>query len=173
MDRTRNRRNWIAGVAALIFIACGGSGSTGLILPETALFDEVRETGECRDGHGTTYCFAVAAETSGLPDPSAPCQGPCLGFDPLYLFGTTGLAPDAVCAVATRSDGALWTLEAPAPVGLDESSFAVFPPEAFDPAEGPLEAALLCFDDPPESLPSTAEMLADADPSIVFVAPLL
>ena len=35
----------------------------------------------------------------------------------------------------------------------------------------PADAALLCFEDPPESLPADLGTLTDADPTVVFVLP--
>ena len=38
--------------------------------------------------------------------------------------------------------------------------------------DGPTEAALLCFDPPPEELPETTETLAELGPTIIYVAPV-
>jgi len=90
----------------------------------------------------------------------------------LFAFDTGDIATGTPCAVATRLPAADWRLGEPE-MASRETTFPVLRPPAYDPSDGPLEAALLCFDPPPGPLPETLEMLADAGPSIVFVAPLL
>lgn len=164
---------WIT-MGALLLAACGGSGSTGLISPEAALLTEVRETGDCVDAGGATYCPAVASFMAdpGVPGPSRP---PANGGGVLvFEFDTTGLEA-LTCALATRSPGENWRLGPTDVVGSDTaaSSFAVLAPADFVVGRGALEAALLCFDAPPPPLPDSVGELADAAPRFVFVAPAL
>ena len=49
MNRTRFQTGCLAGVLALLLVACGGSGSTGLITAESALLAAVSGGGHERD----------------------------------------------------------------------------------------------------------------------------
>ncbi len=62
------RRVIVAGIvlAGLLAACGGGSGSTGLITPEQALIDDVRQTGTCGELDGTPYC-ATDSPNAGAP----------------------------------------------------------------------------------------------------------
>ncbi len=181
MDRGRTRVDWIAAAIALVLAACGGSGSTGLISAETALLAEVRETGECADGNGTTYCFGAIIDGLEHGDPTEPTPNPCVGTDcapvstALFTFDPAGLTEGTYCAVATRTGDEPWAVGELSIVGTDSATFDVVAPPMFTAEVDTIEAALLCFDVMPDSgvLPSTLDNLADAGPSIIFVAPVV
>lgn len=174
MNRTRFQTGCLAGVLALLLVACGGSGSTGLITAESALLAEVRETRECREANDTTYCFASVVEgmDTGVPDPSecsnVECPPSAAGG---FTFDTAAVPAGATCAVATRSGDEDWTIGPLASPEADPEGFAVTTPPAF--ATGGFDAALLCFEEPPGELPPSVSTLADAGPLIIFVAPSL
>ncbi len=179
MHRRRDRLEWIAAAAALLLTACGGSGSTGLISAETALLAEVRESGRCLDANGTTYCLATQAESVDVGAPTDPPNNPepCLDAEcppaaaTPFTFDTADLPVDTTCAVAAREHGEAWSIGEAAEVGDGSSAFQA--PPTFASESGSSEAALLCFDIPPEhgTFPATLEVLADAEPSIILVAP--
>lgn len=151
-------------LTTLALAACGGSGSTGLITAEAPLLAEVRETGECRDANGTTYCFAdVLPEFQGqppmIPEPIQPVE-----------FDTRGIDAGTACAVATRHADGAWDVGAISLTG-DDARFSIEP--ASDLGGDGVEAALLCFDPPPSELPAETETLAELGPTIIYVAPVL
>ncbi|MEO6026819.1 MAG: hypothetical protein ABIR79_08150 [Candidatus Binatia bacterium] len=89
--------------------------------------------------------------------------------------GTVNAAVDgfddgAACATAARAAGSEDRWQTAALVALDPSGGAVaFPLPAG--VAAPYDLALLCFDDPPESLSDDLGTLTDADPTVVFVLP--
>lgn len=105
--------------------------------------------------------------TSG-GSPGKPTATPATG-------GTVNAAVDgfdegAACATAARAAGSEDRWQTAALVALDPSGSAVaFPLPAAIAA--PYDLALLCFADPPESLPEDLGTLTDADPTVVFVLP--
>jgi hypothetical protein len=163
-------------LAALLLAACGGSGSTGLIVPEAGILTDVRTRGVCIDANATTYCPAGGAEVNtdapGL-SPSLPCPtgGSCEGGTIRFRFDVVDLDPEWTCAVAAREAGLDWTLGELRSVTSPDAgaAFVVAVPPGFDPATDDVQAALLCFDAPP-TLPPTVATLADTAPTIVFVA---
>lgn len=172
MNRKHVQTDWLAGILTLLLVACGGSGSTGLITAESALLAEVRETRECRDANDTTYCFAAVIEgmDTGAPDPTecsvVECPPSAAGG---FTFDTSTVPAGTTCAVATRSGGEDWRIGPLAMSGPDEEGFPVATPPASTADE--FDAALLCFDDAPGDLPSSVSTLAEAGPTIIFVAP--
>jgi hypothetical protein len=172
-----------AALLVALLAACGGSGSTGLIVPESALLVQVREGGSCVEANGTTYCPTDATSPDGqqvdspLPGPAEPCQpsGDC-GNAVGFVFRPTGFAAGAACALATRRADASepWSVSPPVPIdsSSDRLEFRADLPEGFA-AGDVLEAALLCFDEAPSALLDALASLADAAPDVIFVAPLL
>jgi hypothetical protein len=81
-----------------------------------------------------------------------------------------GFADGSACATAARTLGSEDRWQTAALVPIDDSGGPVtFPlPTAVTP---PRDAALLCFSDPPASLPEDLGTLTEADPTVVFVLP--
>jgi hypothetical protein len=171
--------------AAIVFAACGGSGSTGLILPESALLDEVRRDGVCIASGPTSFCAtgspdAVApggaravggdlfGDGPGLPCPSEP-ELPCPGLASAG-FEVRGLPEGAACAAAARpagQDRAPWRTGAL--VAVDDTPERISFPLPEDLADGAVEVVLLCFEIPPRELSPDLDALVDAGADIVFV----
>ncbi|MBM4269812.1 MAG: hypothetical protein FJ144_24960 [Deltaproteobacteria bacterium] len=187
--RARGASTWAA-LATLAFVAgCGGRGSTGLILPEGALLADVRETRTCVEANGTTYCATDSEGPRGqhvgapTPSPAEPCQlvpadgdRDCSGDEVDYMFRPSGFAEGAACALATRMEGgdAEWIVSPPVALTGAEAAISFFAdlPSGFS-SDDVIEAALLCFDQPPGELTSPVARLADLGPDVIFVAPLL
>jgi hypothetical protein len=168
----------------LAVIACGGSGSTGLIVPESALLDEVRREGTCVAAAEVTYCATDSSEAvssggqsarapvgdmAGAPTPCGPGEDGC-PLDP-GGFLVSGFDEGAGCASAARPAGSTeaWSIGPLVPVGGATTQVPVFYPEGLSPAAA--EIALLCFEEAPAALPDRVESLADAAPDVVFVPP--
>ena len=81
-----------------------------------------------------------------------------------------GFGPDAACASAARAAGSedRWQTAALVPL-VPPGRPVTFPLPSG--VASPADAALLCFEDPPESLPADLGTLTDADPTVVFVLP--
>jgi hypothetical protein len=175
-------REWLrhvalAAVAALC--ACGGSGSTGLILPESALLAEVRRDGTCIEADGISYC-ATDSEQAVSPDGqsalapaetgSGPSPCPTVADDcPRDELGFTvrGFPPGAACATAVRSaEGDAWAIGALVPVGTAPTQVPVAASAGTDAS---IELVLLCFDVGPAGLPATVATLSETNPDVVFV----
>lgn len=155
----------ILATLAVFISACGGSGSTGLITAENPLLVEVRETGECRDANGTTYCSAEVITIAETQDPDVTD----LETNRFVEFDTRGIDDGTACAVATRRTSRDWSLGLLKIVG-DDISLGYSPASGIE--DDPAETALLCFDAPPDALPETTETLAELEPTIIYVAPL-
>lgn len=175
-------REWLRRVAlgtAAALWACGGSGSTGLISPESSLLAEVRTSGTCIESEGISYCATDSARAvssdgqsafgpadEGVPGPCPAGEETCPGMDELG-FTVRGFPAGAACATATRADvGAAWALGALVPVGPQTTQVPV---EATTDAEAPAELVLLCFDVAPSALPASVTELREASPDVVFV----
>lgn len=165
---------------ACCLAACGGSGSTGLILPESAYLEAVRRDGNCLTVEALTYCATDSAdaitrggqsadgpvEAGAMPCPNG--DATCPGQDQLG-FSVSGFSSGAACAAATRRAGSSdpWTLGPLVPVGVSASVVPLTFPAELSPVDA--EAALLCFSVPPAALPAQVAELADGGPDIVFV----
>ena len=163
--------------------ACGGgSGSTGLIVPESAVLAEVRREGTCTDSNGVTYCATNSStavspggqsanapvDMAGVPIPCTPGEVPCSG-DSLG-FVVRGFGEGAACASAVRpSGGGSWSTGPLVPVGEEPTQVEVFYPAEVSPSDA--ETALLCFESAPTAIPAQVATLAEARPDVVFVAP--
>jgi hypothetical protein len=174
-------REWLRHIAlAAALCACGGSGSTGLILPESALLAEVRRDGTCIESEGISYC-ATDSEQAVSPDgqsalaPAEMGSGPspcptggddCPGRDELG-FTVQGFAPGAACATAAQSsEGDAWSIGALVPVGVEATQVPV--PASTD-SGASSELVLLCFDVAPAELPGSVATLSETNPDVVFV----
>ena len=171
-------------VAAILAAACaGGSGSTGLIVPEGALLDRVRREGTCISSGATEFCATGSSEAttpSGaradggelLASQPGPCpidvQGDCAGA-PVAIFDVRGFAAGAACATAARPAGSDGTWSTGELVTLAESpGRTAFPlPAAL--GDGEVEVVLLCFGSPPAALAATLGALVDAGADVAFV----
>jgi hypothetical protein len=165
--------------ASALALACGGSGSTGLILPEGLAIEEARRTGGCVEASGTIYCAtgspdAIApggqrADAPGLlPNPACGAEPRDCGIAPLATFLVSGFEAGAACTAAARmpgSDGA-WATGPLVAVGGAPAQVAFPLPGGAD--EGS-EIALLCFETTPAALAPELARLADAGPDVVFV----
>jgi len=172
-------------VTSILAAACaGGSGSTGLILPESAVLDEVRRDGVCIASGSTTFC------ATGSPDAVAPggatadggdvfggqtgrpcpvnVDGMC-GDSRSGVFAVSGLPEGAACAIAARpaGDDGPWSTGALVVLGATSTSTAF--PLPSDLGNGEVEIVLLCFESPPAALPATLESLLDAGADVAFV----
>jgi hypothetical protein len=166
----------LAGALAALAVACGGSGSTGLILPEAILLEQVRRQGTCIESQGTAFCAtgsggAVApggqrADTVGLL-PSPGCAPDACGGAGTATFVVSGFAPGAACAVAARrvADGR-WVTGDLVPVGGEPMQLAL--PLPIDPQDAS-DAVLLCYERAPSAFPPELASLVDAHPDLVFV----
>ena len=158
----------ILATLALALSACGGSGSTGLItaedpvLVEDPVLIEVRETGDCRDANGTTYCPAEVPTNVISPAPTPETNG-------FVEFDTSNIDAGTSCAPATREPNGSWSVSTLQIID-DDNPFILAPTSQLQ--DGPTEVALLCFDLPPEELPETTETLAELGPTIIYVAPV-
>jgi hypothetical protein len=186
MADRQERRIAIALAVALggALAGCGGSGSTGLISPESALLQEVRRSGTCLTSEGVTYCATDSTEAVA-PDgqsalgpndfsgaPANPCpvgDDTCARDDTGFLV--SGFDEDAACASAARRAGSedAWAIGPLQPVGGARTQVGVFLPARLSTAA--VESALLCFASPPAELPAELTTLAEASPDIIFVAP--
>jgi hypothetical protein len=183
----RFAKRLVAFLAALL-AACGGSGSTGLIQPESGVLAEVRRNGTCVEAGSTLFCATDSTradapgnrqvETSGtvgvgpMPCPSPteiPCEGP---ITPGGFFLVDGFGPGAACASASRSIGSTngWVTGNLMPVGSDQTT--ILSPEPGPTSADALEVVLLCFDAAPPSLAPELAMLGDAGADVIFVPPL-
>jgi hypothetical protein len=177
-----------AGLISLI-LACGGSGSTGLILPEGIALDTVRQGRTCVESGGTLYCATNSVDTgahgglmadrpaipvpsptpsphdSGVPTPS-PSGTP--NRDGLVLI-VSGAAPGTACATAARLERGMgdWSLGVLVAVPLPAAPVAYPLPAGLTLASA--EVVLLCFRESPASTPFSIENLSDALPDVVFV----
>jgi hypothetical protein len=177
-------REWLRSIvlgAATALCACGGSGSTGLISPESFVLEAVRRDGTCIESAGISYCAtdsdravapdgqsALAPAEMGMPGPCSPGDESCPGQDQLG-FTVRGFGPGAACATAVRPGGdAEWSIGSLVPVGADATQVPL-PEPALSDGDALPEIALLCFETAPTALPPRVATLGEANPDVVFV----
>jgi hypothetical protein len=112
----------------------------------------------------------VPTRTANPTRTASPAPTATPGSTPTVSAVVDGFAPGAACAVAARPAGSteVWKTADLVTVETDgtTTTFPVPPGIA-----SPLDSALLCFDDPPATLPAELTTLADAAPTVVFVLP--
>ncbi len=119
-------------------------------------------------GVATPDATATPSPTESPAETDVPLPTTTPTPPPTVTLQVDGFAPGAACATAARPAGSddLWRTSVLVPVGDGEGPVA-FPLRVFPPAD----VALLCFDDPPASLPPELATLTDAEPTVVFVLP--
>ena len=178
----RHRVTLFVALASLVAVACGGSGSTGLILPEAGILDEVRRDGTCITSGTTTFCATNSPEATtptgaravggelfdGLPGPCPVGGVDACGNQPAAFFDVRGFAPGAACGVAARPAGSESAWSTGQLIGVGETSgrvaFPLPPGLATD-----LEVVLLCFESPPPALRVNLDLLVDSGADVIFV----
>lgn len=168
VETERSAARIVAALAPLLLLACGGSGSTGLIVPEAALMQEVRATRTCAESGGVEYCPAQPMMASEIPPIDQAPESASFTFD------TADLDPDLPCAVAERAGEGVWQFGEVFPAGTtDEAGAFTATSNEAGAGDAPLETALVCFDGPMDALPSQSQTLAELGPSLVLVGPVL
>lgn len=102
--------------------------------------------------------------------PGKPTATPAGGGGGSVTAAVDGFDDGAACATAARAAGSEDRWQTAALVALDPSGGAVAFPLPTGVA-APYDLALLCFADPPDSLPDDLGTLTDAGPTVVFVLP--
>jgi hypothetical protein len=188
----------LVGMLALAAACGGGSGSTGLIDSEGAAIDRARQNGTCVESNGAAFCATNSPNATApggqrasvvLPSPTpvasatpaasgvhasptaAPTAEPTVSPAPpprMVQVVVEGFGPDAACAVAARAAGSddPWRT-GPLTALADSPEPTTFTlPSA---VEEPSEVVLLCFAPAPSVLAAELAVLAESDPTVVFV----
>jgi hypothetical protein len=169
---------WVVALAGLaaVLTACGGSGSTGLILPEGIVLEQVRSSDQCVEMQGTSFCptgspdgilpqGGYADVTDPLPSPG--CDPSTCGATEIATFVVGGFDPGAACAIAAqRARDGRWVTGSLVAVAFEPMQLVLpLPIEAEDASD----VVLLCYETAPTTFPAELAMLVDAHADIVFV----